>query len=408
MRNFFHLSLNQGVNVVVALLITPYLFQTLGEAEYGLVSVALTVVLLCGMMVNYGFNLNTPQKLTLIRNDVNAKEILINEVIFTRVFLSVVLAILLLVCTNYLGLFEGYSAILAFSVIQLFNDALFPMFILQGFDRLSWIAKANAISKLMYLALVILVVHSVADAKWVNFLLGSTGALIHGFLLIKVYQSESIRLRWVAFERIRHWLWHNFQFFSSTIASYILINGGFILLKNFVTDAELGFYALAQRVAVLLRMVPVFVTQSIIQKASRLHEKDKDKFESYLFQASKIGILITLATGLIVATFSKWIVRVLAGEFIPLSAELMAILGFLPFLSMLNVPNMIRILVKEQKYVLSKAIWITTTFMLVLSIVGSYFYGSYGLSVALLISELINYFVHRWILNRARRTSHIT
>lgn len=399
--NFIHLSLNQGVNIVTALVLNRYLFQTLGEEQYGLVSVALSVVLLFGMLANYGFNLNIPQKLAIVKDDMLAKQDLINEVTITRLVLSSGVAILLIVSTTYLGLFKGYSIILAFSVLQLFSDALYPMIILQGFDKLSWIAKANAVSKLLYLGLVVLAVNAASDAKWVNFLLGATGLLVHGIVIILIYRAESIRFKWVAFSRIRFWLWSNFQFFFSTVASYILINGGLIVLKNFVSDAELGFYSLGQKVAVMLRMVPIFITQSIIHNASRLYEQDKKEFESYLKRSQRNGLLIAILICFVAAASSKWVIRVLAGEFIPLSSNLMSILCLLPVIGMLNVSNMIRILVADQKYILSKAIWITTGFMLMASLIGSYCFGSYGLAVALVLAESFNYLVHFILLKRA-------
>lgn len=397
-QNFVHLSLNQGVNVVVALVITPYLFQTLGEEQYGLIILSLTIILLFGILVNYGFNLNIPKALALLKNDHKAKEVIINEVIITRLLISLTVVVLVLLGTHYLGLFAGYSVIIIYSLVQLVNDALFPMFILQGLDRLSWISKANAIAKLMYLGLVVLVVKTEADAKWVNFLLGSTGVGVHAILLFRIYMTESIRLRWVGFERIRLRIEENFQFFSSTVASYILINGGFILLKNFVSEAELGFYALAQRVSLILRMVPVFIAQSILQNATRLYEKDREEFEAYLRKSYKNGLLLTFVVGLCFALGSKWVVRVLAGEFIPLSASLMSILCFLPFLGMFNVTNIVRILVMDQKHILAKAGWITTLLMLVLGSIGGYYYGSFGLAWALVISDIFNFWVHRYFI----------
>lgn len=402
--NFIHLSLNQGVNILVALILTPYLFQTLGEDQFGLVSVALTVILLFGMLVNYGFNLTVPQTLAVIRNNIAAKQSLINEAIVTRLLISLVLAVILLLGTYYLGLFEGYSIILAFSVIQLFNDALYPIYILQGFDRLSWIAKANAISKLLYLGLVIVFVNSPADSIWVNFLLGSTGLLVHGILLMLIYRSESIKLQWVGFDRIGYWLSNNFQFFLSTVAGYITVNAGTIILKNFVDNAELGFYALAQRVAILLRTVPVFITQAITQEASRLYVEDKSKFEAYLKKTERNGLIITFIVCFLFAIFSKIVVRILAGESIGLSANLLSILSFLPFIGMFNITNMVRIYVSQEKYILSMANWITTGFMLIVCTVACYFFNSYGLAFGLVLVEIFNYFIHLILLkNRGLR-----
>ena len=80
LKNFVNLSLNQGINVVTALVITPFLFQRL-EEQYGLVALGFTVILLFGLLVNYGFNLNIPGKLALVKADRKALELMINEVL---------------------------------------------------------------------------------------------------------------------------------------------------------------------------------------------------------------------------------------------------------------------------------------------------------------------------------------
>lgn len=399
-RNFFNLVLNQGINVLVALILTPYLFRTLGEEKYGLVSLALTVVLLFGMVVNYGFNLNIPKKLALIQNDLKAKEELINDVVSTRLIFSLALAFILFISINYAGLFPGYGAILLFSLVQLFNDAVYPLFILQGFDRLSWIAKANALAKITYLVSVILIVNSTAQAYWVNFLLGSTGLMVHFILIVLVYRVEGMTFRFAQISKVKFWIRENFQFFSSTVASYLSINGGFILLKSFVSESELGFFALAQRVAILLRMIPIFLAQSILQIATRLYTNNKNEFEQYLNRAYKNGVALTLVVAVFLAFSSSWVVRILAGEYIPLSANLMRILGFVPFIGMLNVKNVIHILIREQKRVLAKASWYTAIITCLFAALGSAYWGSYGLAFALLLTESFSFWIHKILLNK--------
>ena len=45
-KNITNLSLNQGLNIIVTLLITPILFQRLGEIQYGLVNLSFSIVIL--------------------------------------------------------------------------------------------------------------------------------------------------------------------------------------------------------------------------------------------------------------------------------------------------------------------------------------------------------------------------
>ncbi len=384
--------------MLVALIVTPILFQRLGEEQYGLVNLALSVVMLLGILVHYGFHLNGPKRLALILDSPKEKSVLLNEIIATRLLLSILMIIGVLIGTYFFGLFPNYPIILTLSMVMLLTEAFSPMMILQGLERLSILAIGNAVSRLLYVATILVFVTWPEDAIWVNFFMGGASLIVNIVLLTYIYLNQSLRIRWVAFARIRERLKENFEFFLSTIAGHISVHGGIIILSNFVDDIELGRYALAQKVAFLLRMVPVFLTQSILQDASRLYQNDKTGFQNYLKKAHLGGLALTALIGVIFSLTSAWVIRVVGGEYVDYSADILRLLAFIPFLGMLNVGNMIKILVTEQKDVLAKATWLTAIFMLIVGISGSYFYGGYGLAWALLISELVSFLVHYFIL----------
>ncbi len=399
--NFIHLSLNQGVNVLVALLINPILYQRLESERYGSVTLSLSIAMLLGIVVSYGFHLNGPKRLALVVNDREQRSSLINEIVVTRILLSVLVVGLMLATIGLFDLFSDYALILSFSLIIIFGEALMPLFILQGLDKLFLLAKANAVSKLGYLLMVFFFVKSVEDAKWVNFFFGGSTVLVNLILLVYIYKRWSVKFAWVKVNRIWALLRDNFQFFLSTIAGHVSVHGGFILLKNFVEDEELGKYSLAQKVAFLLRMVPVFLTQSVLQNASRFYAQDQKKFNDYLSKAYRMGLAVTLVIGVVFMLTSSWVIRVVGGEYVAYSADVLRILCFIPFFGMLNVSNMVKILVAERKDVLFRATWITASIMLVMSTIGSREYGGYGLAGALLLSEVVSFALHYYLLKKS-------
>ncbi|MFY0593261.1 oligosaccharide flippase family protein [Roseivirga sp.] len=399
-RNFINLSLNQGINVIVAVIATPLLYTRLGEGNYGLVNLALTIVLLSSMLVGYGFNINGPKRLALLVNNPAEQSRLINEVIITRLLLSLVSIVALFVAVTFLNLFQGYKSILVFSSIILLAEAVFPMFILQGLDRLYPIALSNFITKVAYLLGLWIVVKSPEDTRWVNFLLGSIMLTTNSFLLVRIYVLNKLSFYLVTVKRVWQRIKENFQFFSYTFAAYVMVNGGFILLGNFVSDIELGRYSLAHRVAILLRSIPAFIAQSILQNASRLYDNDEKELEAYLKKTIRNGLYITFAIGLVFAIGAPWLIYILSQEYIPFSARVLQILSFLPFLATLNLNNTIRIIVMEEKSVLSRAIWLSTFSMIIISTFGCVLFGGYGLAVAAVISEFLNFIIHRVMLKR--------
>ena len=399
-KNFFNLIINQGINILIALLATRILFSTLGEAQYGLVNLALSVVLLSSITVSYGYHLNGPKRIALFRDESAKKETLINEIIATRIIIAFGMAIILFCLTYFFGFFKSYAALLYYSLILLFSQALFPMFYFQGNDKIAWASLVNAFAKGAYLLLIVLFIKIPEDATYVNFLFGITALIVYIVSWIIIYKKEKIKWVWVSIHNIKKRFVENFQFFISSIAGHVSIHGGLIILSNFVNNSVLGEFALAQKIALLMRMVPVFFTQAILQKASILFKSDKAEFKRYVNLIFIIGLSITFAMGLIAVIFSNWIIFLLAGSQVLYSETILKILAFIPFMSMLNFNNMIKILVDEKKHLLTKATWLTAIVMLILATIGGYYYGGYGLSIALVITEIVSFIVHSVLLTK--------
>ena len=397
-KNFFNLIINQGINIFIALLATRVLFSRLGEAQYGLVNLALSVVLLSSITVSYGYHLNGPKRIALFRGDSAKKQTLINEIIVTRIIIAIGMAIILFCLTYFFGFFKSYADLLYYSLILLFSQALFPMFYFQGNDKIAWASLVNAFAKGAYLLLIVLFIKRPEDATYVNFLFGLTALVVYIVFWIIIYKKEKIKWVWVSIHNIKKRFIENFQFFISSIAGHVSIHGGLIILASFVNNTVLGKFALAQKIALLMRMVPIFFTQAILQKATILFEKDKIEFNSYVNRIFIIGLSITFAMGLIAIILSKWIIFLLAGSYVIYSETILKILAFIPFLSMLNFNNMIKILVDEKKHLLTRATWITAIVMLILASIGSYYYGGYGLSIALVLTEIVSFIVYSVLL----------
>jgi len=272
------------------------------------------------------------------------------------------------------------------------------MFYFQGNDKIAWASLVNAFAKGAYLLLIVLFIKTPEDATYVNFLFGLSALVVYIVFWIIIYKKEKIKWVWVSIHNIKKRLVENFQFFISSIAGHVSVHGGLIILAIFVNNTILGKFALAQKIALLMRMVPVFFTQAILQKATIVFEKDKIEFNSYVNRIFIIGLSITFAMGLIAIILSKWVIFLLAGSYVIYSETILKILAFIPFLSMLNFNNMIKILVDEKKYLLTKATWVTAIVMLILASIGSYYYGGYGLSIALVLTEIVSFIVHSVLL----------
>ena len=401
-KNFFNLSLNQGINILVAIIVTPILFQNLGESEYGLVNLAFSIVMILSIIVSYGYHLNGPKRISLLNTIVEKKE-LINEIISLRISLAFITTVLIYFLITFSNFFIGYENVIMFSLVILYSEALHPIFYLQGENNLSILAVTNAISKLIYVALIILLIKNPDDSFLVNLLFGGVLSIVYLVFWLSIFLKNNIRFTWPNADKIIYRIKENFDFFFSSIAGHISIHGGIIILSNFIDNIELGKFALAQRIGMLLRMIPIFITQAVLQNASVINQNRKSYLNDYLNKFYLKGLLFTFVIGILVTVTSKWIIIFLSGEEILYSQEILSLLSFIPFLGMLNFKNIIKILVEEKKKILNKATWITVFFMISLSIIMSFYFGGKGLAIALLFSEFISFIIHSILLNNENK-----
>jgi len=402
-KNFTNLSLNQGINILIAIVATPILFQNLGDSQFGLVNLAFSIFMLISIVVSYGYHLNGPKQISLL-NKLEKESDTIKDIVSLRIFIAIIISIVIIALIYLTDFFNGYELIILFSIPILFSEAIHPVFYLQGKNNLSVLAILNAFSKLFYLGLIILSIKNQNDAFKVNLLYGSVLSLVFLVYWGLFFYKNKLKFHFVDLDKIKFRLKENFQFFMSSVAGHISIHSGIIILKLFVNNSELGKFALANKIAFLLRMIPVFIVQSVLQNASIINQNNPLALKKYLNYYFKRGLILTFITGLFFTIFSKWIIIIFSGQEIIYSNHILSVLSFIPFLAMLNFKNILLILVNEKKEILNKATWISAFIMIPLAIVLSYYYKGFGLAIALLISEFSSFIVHTILLSRSNVT----
>ena len=399
-KNFFNLIFNQGVNILVAIIATPILFQKLGESSFGLMNLSFSIFMLLSIIISYGYHLNGPKRIAEINTSSSIFNFT-NDIISLRLLIALLLSLVIVFISFNTNIFEGYDNIILFSTPILFCEAIHPIFYLQGRNNLSVQALLNFISKIIFLGFIVFFIVDSNDTYKVNFVLGFSLIIPYLFFWIRIYIKNKIKFVLLNLEKLIFRLKENFQFFFSSIAGHLSIHSSLIILKLFVDDNELGKFALANRIAIILRMIPVFIVQSILQNATKLNKKNQQSLNDYLNYYFFRGLIGTFIIGLFFLIFSKWIIILFAGEEVSYSSHILSVLAFIPFCAMLNFKNLLIILINEKKEILNKSTWLSSIFMILITIILCYYFTGFGLAFGLLISEVLSFLIHTYFLNRS-------
>ena len=389
LQNFIFLFIIQSSNVLISLISVPLLIHALGVEQFGLVSLALSVVFLVNVWVSYGYNLSGPREIAVNQGDREALSTIASRILFSKVLLAVAAGSTLVLLIYGFGFFSEYRVILLFSFLLLFSEATTSTWFFQGLEKMKMVSIANVGGKLLYLVALVLFVNHPDDAKWANFYLGATALGLNVLLLIFIHSSLKIPLLIPRLKELFESWKDNFVLFLSGMASYISIYGGLIVLSFFANASTLGMYSLAERIGMVLRMFPTLLTQAVYPNASKLYLDDIQLFYRFVRKVYWVALGVSLIITLTVIVFAPQIIWLMSGSDYESSILFLRILSLVPFAASLNIANMIIVLVADQKRLLFKSTWITCCYMIVAAAVLSYFWGGEGLAYSLISTELI-------------------
>lgn len=399
-QNFLFLGIIQSSNVLISIISMPLLIQSIGVDQFGLVNLALSVIILLNILVGFGYNLSAPREVAVSQQDKEALSHLVSNVFSGKIILAAIATILILVGAFGFNLFQEYQLILVFSSLLLFSEATLPLWFFQGMEKMKLVSIANIFSKLLFLMGIVLFIHSPEQSQWVNFMLGFFGLCINLMLLFYIHVFMGIKFYQPELSAIVRSLKDNLLLFFSNLASHISINGGLIILSFFSVAETLGMYSLAERVVMVLRLFPALIIQAIFPNASKLYQADPVRFYKFLknvyLRVLLAGIFISAGTHFA----APWIIQVLSRSDLQESVMYLKILAAVPFLACLNVGNVTLLLVADLKELLFKASWMMCVYMIIVSAILTYYFGGIGLCFGIISTEIIVFLICLVLLYR--------
>ena len=403
-QNFLFLAFIQSSNVLISIISMPLLIQSIGVDQFGLVNLALSVIIMFNILVVFGYNLTAPREVAINSEDKTALSHIVSNVFSAKFLLACVASLIILIGVFGFGSFQEYRLILVFSLLLLFSEAFLPLWFFQGMEKMKLVSIANVFSKLLFLMGIVLFIHSPEQSKWVNFMLGFLGVGINLALLGYIHIFLGIRFYRPEFSAIGKSLKDNVLLFFSNFASFVSINGGLIILSFFSNAETLGMYSLAERVIMVLRLFPAMIVQAIFPNASKLLKEDPEEFFRFL-RAVYTRVLLFgafISAGAYIA--APWIVSVLSKSELKESVLYLQLLSAIPLLACLNIGNIIMMLVSDLKELLFKASWMMCVYMVTVSSLLTNSMGGIGLCISIISTEIVVFFICLVLLYRHNRT----
>lgn len=389
-ENFFALSLLQGINYLLSMITVPYLLRVIGVERYGIISLAQSITIYIGLIVDYGFSVSAVRDVSVAREDSSKVNKIFSSVITIKCILTLLTFPLLLATIFAIPALKKDAIVYIGAFLIVIGYTLFPTWLFLGLEKMKISTVISITGKALSTAAVFVIVKTPNDYIYPS-LLASAGWVFSGLISLFVLAFKfSIRYKFPTLEDIRHHLKRGFHLFISTLTSSIYRSSNPIIIKLVTgNDATVGIYATADKILTIVQTMINLLTHAVFPYASI--KFSKMKFNEVVRKLKKLLYLPFITTMPILVSlliFTPPITKIVLGY---LSSELILVVRVLIpviliealnyFLGIIGFSNL-----GEEK-IFTKSILYASASHIIVSCILSYFFGAKGAAVSLVMSE---------------------
>lgn len=389
-KNVLSLSFLQGANLLLPLIVLPYLARTLGVDGYGLFVFAGVVVGYFGLICDYGFNLTGTRDVALVRNNPHLLNVLVSKIFLIKICLLVVCAasflLISFVTPNIWDNFLLY--VCSFGVIL--GQTFFPTWFFQGVEDFKSIVVLNFISKLIFTILIFLVVSEPSDV-YLAALMNALGGFCSTLLAVRiVFSKHKVRLVRVNLNDVVLYAKKSIFVFVAQLKISLFSTANIFILGVFCGPKSVGYFSAAEKIMRALAQLQVPILTVLYPKLSVDLIKKRNQSIALISKLTKYGALFYCVVAFFVVAFADHIINLLFGTDYVESVPVLRIVAFCPLLIFLNNIYGTQVLLnfgKDRLYL--TVLVIAGIFNVGASTLLTIEYGSAGTAFSLLFSELI-------------------
>ncbi len=389
LKNMSYLAFFQIANYILPILVFPYLIKIVGIDKFGLVSLAQAVVLYFNVLIEYGFNFSATKFISNNRNDI----LIINKTITSILTLKLIffgLVFVLFILIIYLVPYLKNNAFLFLTGYSiLFGMTIFPIWLFQGVEKLKHITIANLIGKIATISMIFLLINDLKDYVYVLLIyaIGSVITGVLGLFFIKIYGFSFGK---ISFNDLKFHIQSGYSIFISSLGINLYRNFNILLVGFFTSNSITGVYSVSEKLLKSIQMMTNPITQAIFPNASkRIDESSIEESKRYIRKLmkylSRFLLLIYIISLLLSPLASKYFFKEFNIMFLIIFFIISPVILFGGLNYVLGVIGLINF---GKDKLFTKSIFAGALINIIIGIIGGYYFGVYGISLALLFAEI--------------------
>lgn len=335
-KNFFSLSLIQGLDMFLPLLTVPYLIRVIGVDNVGLLAFVNAIIGYFGIFINYGFSLTATKEISQNADNKEEVERIFNIVFAAKNYLIVISFIVLVIIVSIipsLYLFSRIYYITFFSIVFL---NISPTWYFQGIQQLKFVTYSNIITKLFFTVMIFFFIKNKADF-WMVPTFTLIGAFVSSSLgILYITFVHKVRIKTVRFGDVIQQLLKGRYIFLSQVKITFFSNMNVLILGIVLGNAAVGIFSSADKIIKVMSAVQIPVVSALFPYFSKLFHTNRRLAFSHIKKVANLGGFAYGILIIAVFLFSSSISKLLFGanlKEIPLLVKIMCPIPLFVFLN---------------------------------------------------------------------------
>lgn len=253
-KNFTIYGIGQAINILSPLIITPYLIYVCGLEKFGIISIAQSLIFILIVIVDYSSYIKGVKDISVNRENNSKLENIYLTISYSKLLLFSLVLLVFLGVIYTVPYFYNERIVFLFSLFFLFGQCINPTWFFQGVEYFGQITILNILSKVIFIAGVLLFIKKPEDYIYANFWLGLGLILSSVFSIFFILNKYKINLRNGSLLNIKKYLKKDFSFCVSQL---------FFATRNYSPIIIVGFVVgeyIAGQFRVVEQIINVFRT----------------------------------------------------------------------------------------------------------------------------------------------------
>jgi polysaccharide transporter, PST family len=393
-KNIFSSGLVQGINLLVPLLLTPFLISNVGLEQYGVMAISMAITGIFMILTDFGFSVTSVRRLVTAKNNPDALSRVLSKIFYTKLYLTGLAFLLYVLLISLVPQFHKHFLLHFYSFLLVLGHTFLPSWYFQAFHIISKMIWPSVIFKVTGILFVLWLIKTPSDAKYVHLILGIGNILLSAVLCFYISKMHKISFSEIRFSSVKEELINSSAIFISNIGTAVYANISIIILGFFISASLLGIYSIAEKIIQLLKG---FLSLIHINSYPRICLLVENKQSVKPFIKCFYGLIWTMTLLLSIGLFSYpnlFVLYFIEGAGIENAAETLRKMSFLIFIVSLNMPFFQILLAYHKDWLIVKTVVIVATLSIVLNLVLQPFIQLNGAILSLYVAELLITFTY--------------